>query len=252
VTVFELDRLEAVGEREQLVSETDTEYRELAFAQLFQLGDDRRIVRGIAPAVGQHDTVGSERERILRRRRRWNARHTATVAYKHAFYIVLRAEVVKHDFERMLGVDGVDFGHTAARRVLHGVSHSELLDLRELSRHVFKTVSQHRAHDAARSQLARQRAYVYARYADDAVAFEIIVELAVLAEVRPALAQLAHDIARKIGLCALRVVLYRAVIADKRECLRDYLSVIARVGKRLHVTAHRRSEYRLAPIASPV
>ena len=65
VTVLELFGLCAVGECEQLVTEADTEHRNLALGELSELLDDSGVLCGISGAVREHNAVGIEREDFL-------------------------------------------------------------------------------------------------------------------------------------------------------------------------------------------
>ena len=95
MAVVQLFGFAAAREREQLVAETDAEQRQTAFAQLFELLNNRGVLLGISGAVGQHDAVGLERENFLRRGMGRHYRDLAVALVELASDVVLGAEI--HD-----------------------------------------------------------------------------------------------------------------------------------------------------------
>lgn len=100
VTEFHLHRTRTTRETEQLVAETNSEYRHILIENLSNRSN-RVIARlRIAGAVREKNTFGREREDICRTRLRRHDRHLAARVDEQAKDVVLDAVVVGHHTKR--------------------------------------------------------------------------------------------------------------------------------------------------------
>ena len=97
-------------------------------------------------------------------------------------------------------------------------------------------------HRAANANAAHQGPRVDALHADDSIAGKILVQLAIGAEIARPAALLANDEPGQVRLVAFDVLGVDAVVADLRIGHRDNLATIARIGKDLLISGHRRVE----------
>ena len=240
MAVFELDRLSALRERKQLVPETDAEYRQppeqLAYHRYLA-----GVLARVARTVREHDPVIAPAENLLRADRVRVDGNGAAAAAELAGDVPLCAVVDERDTVFFAALCGQGMRLAAADggdRILYRIA--ENVGIRCGRGGAYRSV-----HNARLAYYLGHAAGVDAADAGNAVAAEKFVHRSLAAEVRRLLAPLSHNIAAQCGL-ALLVRGDHAVVSYHREGLQHYLPVIARVGQRLDVAAHSRSEYQLA------
>ena len=237
MSVFELDRLSALREREQLVPETDAEYRQPT-EQLAYHRDLAGVLARVARTVREHDPVIAPAENLLRADRVRVDGNGAAAAAELAGDVPLCAVVDERDAVFCLTLRGQGVRLAAADggdRILYRVA--ENVGIRCGRGGAYRSV-----HNARLAYYLGHAAGVDAADAGNAAAAEKFVHRSLAAEVRRLLAPLAHNIATQRGL-ALLVRGDHAVVSYHREGLQHYLPVIARVGHGFLIGSHTRRKY---------
>ena len=230
--------------------------------RIVSLGVVERL--GIAGAVGEEHAVGLVGEHLVGRGRAGQDRHAAAHVEQVPGDVPLHAVVQRHDVRRVGRPARMTSSRAAApngsaarstRSALSGITSrtrsrptrpglalalaTRLASSRSIGR-------EHALHRPVDAKPADQRPGVDAFEADDVRACEIVVQIAVGAEVAHAAAVLADDEAGQMRLVAFDVLGVDAVVADLRVGHRDDLAAIARIGEDFLIAGHRGVEADLA------
>ena len=122
VAEFQLVGMQAVGQRDHLMAQTDAEDRLFALKLTDQINDLRHVFR-IARPVGQEDAVWIERhDRFIRSVVRHDC-DVAAIAVQLADDVVFDAAVNRNDIEARIGAAGIPFfpARDARDQILWGV-----------------------------------------------------------------------------------------------------------------------------------
>jgi len=261
---LEREGLAAEGEAEDLMPETDAEHRDVRLHQLADVADGVLERRRIAGAVAEKDAVRLDRQQIHRRHGSREDVDVAAVRVEPPQDVPLHAEVVRGHLQAASGVARRRQPEFRMRRIaargravsplergVAGHARHEIrpFHLRDRARLFHELVRVHvaggddAAHDAARTQHARERARVDVGDRDDVVADEIVVKRTVGAPVAGERRGLAHDEARDVRHLRLGVAGRDAVIANLRRGHRHDLSRVRRIGEHFLVAGHARVEH---------
>ena len=102
VTKFHFDGLRTARQRQQLMTETDAEYRNIGFEEFLD-GCNGVIARGrVARTVGEEDAVRIHFQHIFRRSLCRNDGQSTTSIHQHTQDVALGTKIISHDVERQL------------------------------------------------------------------------------------------------------------------------------------------------------
>lgn len=102
VTKFHFDGLRTARQRQQLMTETDAEYRNIGFEEFLD-GCNGVIARGrVAVTVGEEDAVRIHFQHIFRRSLCRNDGQSTTSIHQHTQDVALGTKIISHDVERQL------------------------------------------------------------------------------------------------------------------------------------------------------
>ena len=172
--------------------QADAEGGDAVAHELAQVRNHGGVIRRVAGAVGQHQAVGIQVQDFLRRRARRNDRDRTAALFEFALDVRLCAEVPEDDVVDTRLLRGLN---AVARHVLNRRMERQHLQLRADFLRILRLLGQQRGiHHARIADNAGQRAGVHPSQAGNALRFEVIIELALAAEVARLIAEFTDDI----------------------------------------------------------
>ena len=159
VAVLQLGGLCALTERQQLMPQADAEGRDAVAHEFAQIRNHGGVIRRVAGAVGQHQSVGIQVQDFLRRRARRNNRDRTAALFEFTLDVRLCAEVPEDDVVDSPLLRGLN---AVARHVLNRRMERQHLQLRADFLRILRLLGQQRGiHHARIADNAGQRAGVH-------------------------------------------------------------------------------------------